>query len=138
MADPTTMAEYSDALEALEITGVVRTYQGPPRSLQAADLPSRWVQLPVGEEGALTFGTHGGWPTMTAELVIAYEVGAQNIQEPNFQNTITQLDNVNAALRGAGPTGLGKSHIEWSIRQDQLIVAENYYWAVIATITGRG
>ena len=134
----TTMTAYVNALEALSITGVTKTYQGPPRKLETADLPAAWVQLPTGEEGALTFGTHGGWPTLTAELVIAYEPVAQNMQEPNFQNTITQLDNLNTALRAVEPTGLGKSHIEWTIRQDMVIVNNEPYWAVVATITGRG
>ena len=86
----------------------------------------------------MTFGTHGGWPTLIADVVIAYEPVAQNLQDANFEATVTQLDNLNAALRAAGATDLGKSFIEWTIRQDMIMVAENYYWAVIATITARG
>jgi len=134
----TTMTVFVDALEALTVTGVIKTYEGPPRSLQTANLPAFWVQIPHGEETAMTFGTHGGWPTLIADVVIAYEPVAQNLQDANFEATITQLDNLNAALRAAGATDLGKSFIEWTIRQDMIMVAENYYWAVIATITARG
>jgi len=134
----TSMTTFVDALEALSVTGVVKTYEGPPRALQTANLPAMWVQIPHGEEGALTFGTHGGWPTLTADLVIAYEPVAQNLQDANFKATVTQLDNVNTALRAATPTGIGKSFIEWTIRQDMIMIAENYYWAVIATIIARG
>ena len=134
----TTMTVFVNALEALDITGITKTFQGPPRKIDTAELPAKWVQLPRASEGALTFGTHGGWPELVADLVIAYEPVGQSLQSANFQNTITQLDNVNAALRGAGVTDLGKSHIEWEIRQDIVEVAEVQFWAVVATVTARG
>lgn len=134
----TTMSTFVNALEALSITGVTRTYQGPPRKLDTANLPAKWCQIPNSDEGALTFGTHGGWPTLVAEMVIAYEPVAQSLQEANFPATVTLLGSVNTALRAAGTTALGKSHIEWSIRQDMITVSEVPYWAVIATVTARG
>ena len=134
----TTMTELLDALEALSVTGVTKTFQGPPRKLDTAQLPAKWVQLPTVEEGGMTFGTHGGWPTLRAELVIAYQAVGQDLQENNFQGAVTQLDRLLTAFRGVAPTGMGKSHLEWEGRQDLVTVGEVPFWAVIAIVTARG
>ena len=132
---PTTYADFIDALEALAITGVVKTFQGPPASLDTADLPARWVQMPKGKEPLLTFQTAGGWPTLTADLVVAIGPNAQDTQAANFAAQVTMLDAVAAALRGADLT---KAKHTWEIRAGGVKVAGVAYWAVIATVTGKG
>ncbi len=132
---PTTYAAFIDALEALAITGVTKTFQGPPASLDTADLPARWVQLPKGSDKLLTYQTSGGWPTLTADLVVALSPNAQDTQAGNFAAQVAMLDAVNAALRGANIT---KSGLTWEIRAGGVKVAGVDYWAVIATVTGKG
>lgn len=135
----TTLTSFVNALEALSVTGVTKTYsEGPPRSLNTAQLPAMWVQLPWADDRPLTFGTQGGWPTLRAEIVIAYEVVAQSVQTANFTGTVTQIDNLNTAIRAAGATDFCKSGVEWEVRQDIVLVGEYQYWAVIATVEGRG
>ncbi len=131
----TTYAAFVDAIEALTVTGVAKTYQGPPASLSTADLPALWCQAPKGDEDAITFGTAGGWPTLTVDVYLAIEPAAQNLQAENFAAQVKMMDALAAALRGLVA---GKAPISWKISAVTIVVAGTNYWGVIATVTGRG
>lgn len=135
----TTYATYVANLGDLSITGVNRAYDEPPKALNTADLPASWVQLPEGEEGPLTFQTHGGWPILRADLVVALEAVGQERQAQNFSDTVTMMDSMSTALRGVtvGST-LGKGPINWTMRQAIIPVADVDYWAVVASVEGYG
>lgn len=133
----TTYADFVTDLGDLSITGVKRLYDEPPLSLNTADLPSQWVQFPEGEENALTLGTHGGWPTFTAQLIIAYEAVAQSTQPSNWSGTVVLMDTVAAVLRNAVGT-VAKGKLTWIINPVIVNVAGKDYWAVSAEVTGRG
>ena len=134
----TTYRAFVDNIEALVVTGVNRRYtQGPPSS-EAADRPFQYVRFPRGTEGPLVFGESGGPPTMVAELVICVEAVEQNTQGANFDAAMDMMDNVGTAIRAAGNCWPGKSKPTWEIRLAIDTVAGFDYWAVIATITGRG
>lgn len=138
----TTFRSFVDALEALTITGVTKTFtKGPPKSLNAASLPAHWVQLPRGEEGATVFGEfRGAFPTFIADVVIAVNaVGLGEGPYNNFDDTVDMMDNLAAALGGVLACDvITKSKHSWVIRQTVVIVAGNEYWAVVATVTGNG
>jgi len=135
----TTYREFVDNIEALVITGVTRRYQtGRPDSLNSADLPVLWVQLPRGTEGnPAVFLGMGGWPTMTADLVIAVNAVGQSTGRQNFEDSVDMMDNITAAIR-ANNCGMTKSKVTWSIILTTRAIAGNDYWIIITTITGNG
>jgi hypothetical protein len=136
----TTFTQFVNALEAVVVTGVNRRYgNGPPQSLNSSDLPAQWVQLPRGGDTTITFGSLGGWPTLAADFVIAVEAVGQNVTDVNFPLTVSMMDNVMSAFTSAETCGLfTKSVPTYEIRQTVVQVAGIDYWAVIATVTGRG
>jgi len=127
-----------DALEALDITGVVRQYtQGPPLNPPGvADCPFQYVRYPGSDEIGIVFGEQGGWPTLRAELVIGVEPVGQNIGYENFDDTVDMMDNVATALRDSECTIAGV--LSWSVRQVIDVVAGESYWAVVANVQGAG
>ena len=135
----TTYREFVDNIEALVIEGVRRTSTtGRFDSLETDDLPAQWVQLPRATEGAITaFTGMGGWPAMTAELVIAVEAVGQSTGMQNFEDAVDMMDNITTTLR-ASDCGITKSKITWNIVLAIRQVAGNEYWALVTTITGSG
>lgn len=136
---PTTYRSFVDALEALEVTGVVRRFtSGPPAgSTGVADTPAQYVRYPVGEEAPIVFGEQLGWPTLRAEIVILVEPVAQSTQPRNFDLSVDMMDNLSTALREA--TCITKSKLRvGSIRIGEDLVAGMSYWAVFATVEGHG
>lgn len=134
----TTLTAFVTALGNLTVTGVLHAYDEPPTSLNEADLPALWVQLPQSDDAPYTFDGGGGWPLLKAQLVIAYQASAQGTQATNWSGTLTVLDALASALRAAAPGALGKGKVSWSIRPGQVTVAGVDYWAVIADVTGNG
>jgi len=138
MALPTTYRSFVDNLEALTITGVVRQYtQGPPLGATGVpDCPAQYVRYPGATEAVTTFGAHGGWPTLRAELVVLVEPVGQNTAPANFDATVDMMDNLSEALRAL--TCIVKSKMRWNIRQTMEEVAGMQYWAVVASVEGSG
>jgi hypothetical protein len=133
----TTYSAFVNSLEALVVSGVSnRLASSAPRGLNTADLPTQWVAAPRGEESAITAGAEGGWPTLKADLIIAYEAAGQDTGPANFVGTVTLLDSVTTALRGA--TTICKGSLRWEIRIAQVSVAGVIYWAAVASVEGNG
>lgn len=135
---PTTFRSFVDALEDLDITGVVRKHKrGPPAaSPSTADTPAQYVRLPSSDEIPIVIGQQGGWPTLRAEFVILVEAVGQATQPRNFDLTVDMMDNLASGLRGE--TCTTKSHIRWSIRQTIDTVGGQDYWAIVASVEGSG
>lgn len=134
----TTYVEYVDGLEALVVAGVARRYtEGPPLSLNTADLPAQWVQLPAGESEAMVLGDAAGsrWPTFSADLIIAIEAVGQSTGGANFDATITLMEALRTRLE---LTDLTEAPLAWVMRQAIVTVAGNDYWAVVASVRGQG
>ena len=93
----TSYADFITNLGDLEIDGVSYQLDEPPTMLN--DLPAQWVQFPRGDESALTFRSHGGWPTLSSQLIVAYQAVGQGSQAENFSGTVTLMDNIVAVLR---------------------------------------
>ena len=134
----TTYRAFIDALEALDITGVVRRYtHGPPSGAPGtADTPALYVRYPGSEEIPLVFGEQGGWPTLRTEVVLLVEPVGQSTQARNFDLSVDMMDNLATALRAAAC--IAKSKLRWSMRMGEDLVAGTAYWAVIATVEGNG
>ena len=135
----TTYRSFVDALEALDIDGVNRSYtQGPPIGAPGvADCPFQYVRYPGSdEEFAIVFGEQGGWNELHADLVVCVEPVGQNVAPENFDDTVDMMDNVATALRGA--SCITKSKLRWGLRQTIDTVAGQDYWAVVAQVRGYG
>ena len=130
----TTYNELVAALAGLSVSGVTRQYtQGPPAALNSADLPAQWVELSQGDEAPISVG--GTWPTLRADLVVAYEAAGQGTQPANFEGTVDVMDALVTALRGLS---LGQTKPAWEIRLEMALVARSAYWAVVASVTVEG
>lgn len=133
-----TYRSFVDALEALSITGVEKAFtSGPPRSLKTAQLPAQWVQVPSGAETAVHKGPPArSWQTLRAEVVVAYGAVGQGTQASNFDGAVDMMDSVATAI--AAMTGLGKTAPSYELRQDEIAVGEQTYWAVVASVVVEG
>ncbi|RLC82300.1 MAG: hypothetical protein DRJ03_19240 [Chloroflexi bacterium] len=134
----TTYIEYVDGLEAIEISTVKRRFlHGPPRSLNTADLPAQWVQLPEGESEAMVLGDAAGsrWPVFSADLIIAMEAVGQDVARANFDGTVALMEAVRSALEN---TDLTEAPLSWTMRQAIVTVAGNDYWGVVCSVKGQG
>jgi len=127
--------EVASALAALNVASVKRRFAHPPASLNAADLPALWVQLPQGESGPPIVFTGERWPVLRVDVVIAVIPVAQSTVEASFAATLEMMDALAEALAAAR---VGPAPLTWSIRQDVVAVAEAAYWAVVATVEVRG
>ena len=134
----TTYVEYVDGLEALVVTGVARRYtSGPPLSLNTADLPAQWAQLPEGESEAMVLGDASGsrWPTFSADLIIALEAVGQSTGGVNFDATVAMLENLRTRLER---TDLTEAPLSWAMRQAIVTVAGQDFWAIVCAVIGQG
>ena len=143
----TAYATFGANLADLTITGVQVKLEQPPETINPGDMPLYWVQDVQGVEAPLTSGTHGGWPTMSAQIRVAVQAVGLGSVSDNYADTLTMMDNICTALRGAtlfDPGGtntanLGRSTLEWEISYNpQWLLGDTYYWLVTAIVTGKG
>jgi hypothetical protein len=132
----TLYTEFITSLNSMAVSGVVRNLPYPPASINASDLPLLFVQLPRGEDGAITFGGGVTWPKLRAEIVVVVEPVGQARSPESFAACLAMMDNLSTALTAA--QNIAASRITWSIRQDGVEVAGNTYWAVVAEVEGKG
>jgi hypothetical protein len=137
---PTSLTTFYTNLGDLSITGVTRLFDFPPVALNSADMPAQWVQFPSETEGPMTFGNHGGWPALKAQLIVAVISTIEGTQSANYTAALTMADNVLAALRGVSVSALslGKARLTWTVNVGIVTVNESDYWAVIADVEGAG
>ena len=130
-----TYTQFVDAVQALDITGVNRQYEEPPRKFNTADLPCSFVWFPSGDNNPLTFEGGRAFRGRSLDLIVVYAETAITADAP-FTATITMMDSVESALL---TLDIGQSKPTWRIRS-QLYqeTADRRYWAVIATIQGAG
>lgn len=132
----TTYAAFVGELEALTVTGVTRKFmQGQPNTLNTADLPAQWVDLPRGESVPATCA--GDMTrTLTADLMIALEPVGQNQKPTNFDAVVTMLDSLHTALDAVD---LGTmAHPEWNSKLVILTVNTVDYWGVQTEVSALG
>ena len=136
MALPTTYRSFVDALEALSVTGVNRSYtQGPPTvAPSTADCPCQFVIFPGGTERALVFGNQGGLRSLRAELWIVVEPIAQNLQTENWDDGVDMMDAVGTALQEAAC--ITKAHLEWDTDLVERDIAGTRFWVVVTAVRG--
>ncbi len=128
------LASFLASLAALDVPGVKTAGLFPPQSLNAADLPALWVQLPTLGDAAVTFQRGAYWPRLEAEVVIAVQPVAHNRPGEGWAAAVSMADNLSAALQLSQIS----QYDSWDIRIGIVSVAEVDYWAVIARVGGRG
>ena len=128
-----TYTTFYDNLAALSVLDVKKNFTYPPGKLERSDLPVMWAQLPEGQENAITFQTHGGWPLYTAQVVIAIESTGQKDRKYNYADMLRFMDNLAEALRGAGQT-IAPGKLVFVIRPGLATLADEDYWSVIAEV----
>lgn len=121
------LANFMAALANVNVPGV-RNLSHPPTSLNDADLPTKWVQLPGKTVSVLTY-THVMYsPECRAQVVVALQPVAQGKQAENFANAIAMIDTLTDALQSMRIL----RRIE--MRVAVVSVAQADYWSVIADV----
>jgi hypothetical protein len=130
-----TYAQFVAAVQDLNVTGVNRKHTEPPQKFNTADLPSSFVWFPQGDNKPLMFGGGREFKSRAVDLIVIYAETAVTVDMP-FAATVTMMDAVETALNGLS---VGFSQPTWIIESklfDQ--TADKRYWAVVATISGKG
>jgi hypothetical protein len=138
----TTFTDFVTALSNMWPAGVQRVFklgETPPASLNDADLPAMWVQLPKADYAIMTFASGLHWPRITAQVVVAVIASAQGMSlGTSFAKTLVVIDGLVTALSTVRPTGTQGSKPVWTMRTGGVNVAGIDYWAVIADVTASG
>ena len=137
MAFPTTYEDFIDGIEAVAITGVNRTYQGPPSGTPStADCPCKFCIYPGGSERSLVFGMQGGRRSLRVEFWIVVEPVAQNIGEENWKAGVKMMDTASVAFQNAAC--ITSAHLEWEIDLVEKDISGVRFWTVVMIIRGNG
>jgi len=134
----TTYAAFCNALADLPVAGVKTRQRYIPDQVPSANLPLMFVRLPEGSESGITAEGEGGWPQLSAELVIVVEPVRQNRNEQNQALTVQLIDNLTDALRAVTPGQVCKSKLSWRIVARTAPLGEIEHWAIVARVTGNG
>jgi hypothetical protein len=136
----TALSTFVSALQSLVVTGVVRRFTYPPQSIGSADLPAQFINSARIADAQKVFQRGGGWPTLTAQLIIAVVPVAQNTNDANWDDTLGMVDALDTALSGlAGATRPAKGPVTWTITAGvRVTIAGVDYWCVTAEVTTYG
>lgn len=129
----TSLASFLQALTQID-AGQKRTFAHPPASLNAADLPALWVELPSGESAVITF-SGAGWPTLKARVVLAVAPVAQDTTARNFTDVVAACDMLYSALMVADAA---ESRLSFSLHVTVVEVAGAAFWAAVTDVEGKG
>ena len=133
---------YVQGLAAEAVEGVVRDYgMNPPASLNTADMPAKFLRLPVEGRSRFALAVEGanrhGTGMMTCEVVIVMEPIVQDQPEPNFTRTVSMTDKVTKTFTKADVALSWPELVSVQVRAD-IFVGGIAYWAVVASVTARG
>lgn len=135
-------ADYVANVAAVAVAGVARDYGlEPPASLNTADLPAKFLRLPVEGRSRFALAVDGadrhGTGLMTIEVVVAMEPIVQDFPEPIFTRTTAMVDAITKAYLKADVALSWPEAVSVQVRAD-VVVAGIAYWAVVASIRARG
>ena len=138
----TTHAEFiTSVVTTLSVSGITRQYAEPPASLNNADLPASYPESTQITQSPLTLQAHGGATDFFMTFVIACEPAGLGTALTNFNLSVTLVNNLDAALRGAAGT-IGDGSLKWDIRSGdragRIEVAGIEYWGIRCFIEAKG
>lgn len=128
-----TYTQFVEALAAISVTGVQRSFSAPPQQLSTADLPAKWPRLPDGDSSIATFGGGMELDTLRCDLAVCVEAVGQNTQPVNYARCLQLVDAMQAALVTAAQAGRIDS---WTLRLQPEMVGASAYWLLVASVTG--
>jgi len=135
-----TYSTFITAIAGMTVSGVMRKYSEPPASINTADLPCSYPDVPYGSDAVITFGVGamvgGQAPNFVCNLVFPFEAVGQGTQGQNFSGLIALMDNIVTASRALTRPTAGP--MSFSLRTGIVSVSGNDYLAVIETWSGWG
>lgn len=133
----TTYAAFISGLAAVNIAGVAAGSRktAPPLSVATADLPLSFPALPRATQAPVVFTGGERWAAITVDLVVLTEAAGQATLPENYAQAVAMMD---ALHEGIAALDIGRARLSWSIQLSQYPVGGVNYWAVIATVEGRG
>lgn len=137
----TTILGFLQGLAALDVDGVRRKYQNKPASVQTADLPCSFVELPDADQNRATAWGSANSSTslvISGDLIIAIEPAGQGTPSENTIETATLADAVKDALEASDLMPLIEYRIETSKANVPIFIGQQSYWGVRVMVTGRG
>lgn len=128
-----TLAQFIQTLAAIDV-GQKATFAYPPTSLNAADLPALWVELPRTEEPLVSL-RGAVWAIMRARVVVAMMPVSLDAQEKNFHSCVEMCDQLANVLHSVNVCDVV---LRASVSIGVVEVAGTAFWAVIADVEGHG
>ena len=129
-----TNAAWVTALTGMTITGTTRRYTYPPESVETADLPAWFVQLPGGEMPGWTVSCTNRNKTRSAQVIIVTEPVAQGTNSQNFGALPALMD----ALENALDALTVYNFMQYDLSAAATVeIAGIVYWAIVANVRGR-
>ena len=130
----TTYATFYNTFKNMSLSGVT-SLDEPPLSVPSANLPCKWVEEAGQEEGPFIVGQTGGWPTLSARVVVLMKPYGQDRHSTRWSDALTMIDTLAAGIRALTvPT---KGPLTFAISLERNFEGSSYL-AVIATVSGEG
>ena len=127
----TTLTALVNALDAMTVSGVVKSHASPPNQMSTAELPLKFIGFPSEETPIISFDSTLGLRTASIELITLIAPVLHNTNRVNFPLTILLMDNIHTALKdNALLLGLDR----WTSVLDTNQVGDTTYWSITTTI----
>lgn len=121
-----TAASLYGVFRDMSLTGVTNLDE-PPRKLETATFPCKWVHTARIEEGPMRARGVGGERAVSCTVVVAVGVSGQDTHAQRHSAMLAMVDTLNAGIRATGVRG-----IRWSVTADPAY--GDIYMAVVAEI----
>ena len=130
-----TYAATLSAVAGASVTGVTRAYTTRPISVQTADLPASFVELPNGSLDNSVPICDSINQTRNVTHVVLVEAAGQEMTATAFGATVAMVDNV-VAMLNANEFGLTQT---WTINAQAVQTLDGVaYWGVVTNLSIRG
>lgn len=135
MATMPTCAQWVDAWQALTIAGVTVKPQ-PPTSLETADCPAAWPELPGTSQNGLLVSCVNENKARRMTFHVAIEPIGQNTQAGNYEAVIPFFDLLEAAVEGL--RGVTMNFIDYEIAMvADIVIGQKIFWGLRVDAIGR-
>jgi len=131
----TTMAAFSAAVTALSITGIKHAYAYPPATINAADCPLSFPNIPELGEEVMALDGSTGLAAGRLELIVLVRDASISMNQTVYADTLALIDAINTTLT-ANTITLGLDR--WTIRQEENQAGVGTFWALVVTLEASG
>lgn len=127
----TTYTAFVAALVNMSVTGQT-SLSAPPESV-TGKVPARWPMPPSGDAAMLVMGGDGYTRTMRVELRVAVQAVGQSTTGAEYTNTLTAMDNLEAALQTLNDTAAYQ--MGWTFTMTMVEVGGMSYYGLTCLVT---